>query len=263
MFSIFKKEIKLICFDLDNTLCDSNSAESETESYMMEFLSKKIISLQSKKNSKPKSICSAFSLLKIFNEIKNYHLHHDLDPNNYSRALWFRELLEKVDETLDLGISVNSMILKVDEYEMFYWNYYSKKLNNYPNTLYVLKTLRSKGLKLALVTDSDGKREIKLMRLKNLGINNYFDYIVTSDDVGFNKPDKRNWEYVLKISGFSAKQSVMIGDHPDVDLVNAKKLGFITIWTKESLNNDSHHNYVDYEIRDIKEVLGIIDKLSK
>lgn len=263
MFSIFKKEIKLICFDLDNTLCDSNSAESETESHIIEFIYKQIVHQQSKLHHKPKNTYSVFILLKMFNDIKNYHLHHDLDPKKYSRALWFREFLEKIDETLELGISVNSMMFKVDEYEKIYWDYYSRKLVNYPNTLYVLKTLRSKGFKLALVTDSDGKREIKLMRLKNLGITDYFDYIVTSDDSGFNKPDKKNWEYVLKISGFSAKQSVMIGDHPDVDLVNAKKLGFITIWTKEGLNNDLHHTYVDYEIRDIKEVLDIMDKLSK
>lgn len=264
MFSIFKKkipEIKLICFDVDNTLCDSNSSESETESYMMEMLSKQIAHLQSKLHHKPKNSCSAFTLLKLFNEIKNSHLHYDLDPNKYSRALWFRELLEKLDETSELEISINSLLLKVDDYEKEYWDYYAKNLKNYPNTMLVLNSLKSSGFKLALVTDSDGKRDIKMMRLKKLGIDLYFDYIVTSDDVGFNKPDIKNWEYILKLSGFNANQCIMIGDHPDVDLVNAKKLGFITIWTKESLNNDLHHKYVDYEIHDIKEVLEIVRKI--
>ncbi len=266
MFSIFKKEIKLICFDLDNTLCDSNSAEVETESIMVQFLEKEIHKMQLKngaKLAKDCDVCSAFTIMKVFNEIKNYYLHNSFEPGKYSRSLWFSETLEKLDETKNLGISVNKLILNSDSYEKKYWNNYSKLLKNYPSTVLVLESLKSSGFKLALVTDSDGKRDIKMMRLKNLGLEQYFDYIVTSDDVGFNKPDPRNWEEVLKLSGFNAKQGIMIGDHPDVDLVSAKVLGFITIWTKQSLNNDVHHKYVDYEIKDINEVLDIVRKIAK
>jgi HAD superfamily hydrolase (TIGR01509 family) len=274
MFSIFKKSIKLICFDVDNTLCDSNSAEAETESIMMEFLAKKISEMQQKNNkinSNCKSnsknnncdVCSAFTIMTIFNEFKHSHLHHDLEPEKYSRALWFKETLEKLDETKNLGISVNKLLLDVDSYEKRYWDNYSRLLKNYPNAIFTLKYLKSMGFKLAIVSDSDGKKEIKTERLKKLGLDKYFNYIVISDDTGFNKPDIRNWESVLKISGFSSKECVMIGDHPDVDLVNAKKLGFVTIWTKEGLNTTLHHKYVDYEIRDIKDTIDILSKISK
>ena len=55
---------------------------------------------------------------------------------------------------------------------------------------------------------------------------------------------------------------MMVGDHPDIDLATAKRLKFVTVWTKEHLNNDLHQDFIDYEIKDIKEVLGIIDRIN-
>ena len=150
-----------------------------------------------------------------------------------------------------------------DLYEQKYWESIDKKLVFFPHAIQALDTLRRMGLKIAMLTDSDGKKEIKMERIKRLDLGKYFDYIITSDDVGKNKPAALNWEYLLKISGLKAKECIMVGDHPEVDLINAKKMGFTTVWTKEYLNNDMHWKYVDYEIHDIGEVVGIAEKFSR
>ena len=95
-----------------------------------------------------------------------------------------------------------------------------------------------------------------------MGLDKYFDYIITGDDVGKNKPAVENWNQLLKISGFKSQQCIMVGDHPDIDLITAKKLGFITVWTKQSINTDLHEKYVDYEIHDIKEIIDVVKKLT-
>jgi putative hydrolase of the HAD superfamily len=104
---------------------------------------------------------------------------------------------------------------------------------------------------------------MKETRIKNLGLDKYFDYVVTGDDIGLNKPAVENWNKLLEMSGLKPKQCIMVGDHPDVDLITAKKLGFITVWTKQNINTDLHQKYVDYEIHDIKEVVDIVNKLNK
>jgi FMN phosphatase YigB (HAD superfamily) len=104
---------------------------------------------------------------------------------------------------------------------------------------------------------------MKNYRMKLVGLDKYFDYIITGDDVGLNKPAVENWNNLLNLSGLKAKQCIMVGDHPDIDLFTAKKLGFITVWTKENINTDLHYNYVDYEIRSINELINIYEKLSR
>lgn len=267
MFSWFRRgrEIKLVCFDIDNTLCDFASSERETEAYIAELISKDIKKFQAKikKRNVLKNSCSAFTILKIFNEVKIHHLYRDLKPESYSRKNWFSETFERLDESMALGISLNSLIENSDYYEKKYWEHLNKSFKNYPNTISTLDYLKSKGLKLATITDSDGLIGMKNYRMKLLGLDKYFDYIITGDDVGLNKPAVENWNKLLELSGLKGKQCIMVGDHPDIDLVTAKKLDFITIWTKENINNDLHHNYVDYEIRDIKEVIDISTKFIK
>ena len=42
----------------------------------------------------------------------------------------------------------------------------------------------------------------------------------------------------------------------------AKKLGFLTVWSKEHIHSDLHLRYVDHEITDIRQLLDILQKYS-
>lgn len=245
MFNFFRtKKLRLICFDLDNTLCDFDSSQTETEVYISDILSKKT----GRKN---------IDILRAFNEVKKEHIHHDSDPKKYSRRLWIEETLQKLDFIKNKNMQIDAKKLE-DEY----WNYLDSRIKLFPNTLSTLCYLHSlrKKYKIVCITDSDGEKNIKNERIKALGLNKYFDYIITSDDTGKNKPAIENWEYIAHLSKFNAEECMMVGDHPDVDLINAKKLGFVTVWTKEHIPTDIHFKFVDYEIRDISEVLKILEK---
>lgn len=264
MFWPFRKNIKLICFDIDNTLCDFASAEAVAEAHMSEVISNDIHRLQSKvkKRNSIKNSCSAFTVLKTFTEVKTYHLYHDFEPGKYSRMLWFRETIERIDDSMALGIDANKLIMNAEAYEKKYWTEINKKLKNYSNTIQTLDILKFRGFRLATIADSDGRKGFKEGRIKNLGLDKYLDYVITGDDIGLNKPAVENWNKLLEMSGLKAKECMMVGDHPDIDLATAKKLGFTTVWTKEHLNNDLHQNYIDYEIKDIKDILDIIEKIN-
>lgn len=249
-----KKEIKLICFDLDNTLERYRVAETETEAHLAEKIFSDIKKLSKKVNIQP------IDILRKFTEIKHSHMHHEIDPKKFSRDLWFKETFE----TLQINDKTKINLIKNSEkYEKYYWNYLTPRLSLFPNSANLLEGLKqTKKYKLALLTDSDGKKEFKLQRIKFLEIEKYFDYVITTDVTGENKPSMKNFEYLLKISCLEGKNCMMVGDHPDVDLINAKKLAFTTVWTKESLNTDVHYNYVDFEIHDIIEVLDVLKKLE-
>jgi hypothetical protein len=74
--TVFVKKIRLVCFDIDNTLCDFSSAESIVEAKIAEVISKDIFKLQSKIKSRKaiKNSCSPQTILRVFNEVKKSHL---------------------------------------------------------------------------------------------------------------------------------------------------------------------------------------------
>jgi HAD superfamily hydrolase (TIGR01549 family) len=190
-------------------------------------------------------------------------IYKSLDPTEYSRLIWFKETFERLDDSMVLGIDMNKFIESAKTYETKYWKMIDDRISNYPETLKVLETLKSKKIKIATITDSDGIKGNKDIRIRNLGLHKYFDYIITGDEIGLNKPAPENWQKLLVLSGMKPGECIMVGDHPDIDLVTPKKLGFITVWTKEGLNNDLHMNYVDYEIKNIREILGIVGNINR
>lgn len=83
----------------------------------------------------------------------------------------------------------------------------------------MLKKLKEKGKRLAIFTGK-GRKSIEIS-LEKLNLNEYFDFIVSDDDVCFSKP---NSEGILKVLDyFNAKEEevVFIGDS-DADILAAK-----------------------------------------
>ena len=263
-----KRKIRVICFDLDNTLCNSGDAEAETEAHISEeiyYILKKVStkkSLQKKHGKKIKlhdNNAKPIDILRLFNEIKEFHLNSDIEPNGFSRELWISELLER----LAVNINKTDLHTYAKKLENEYWKFFTPRIKLFPQTLNVLKQLKEVGkYTLVMLTNSDGGREFKLGRIRALSLESYFDKIIISNDTSLNKPAIENFEYVINELDVSADECIMIGDHPEVDLINAKKLGFVTVWTKEYLKTDIHQNYVDHEVMDIGQIIDVLKKYN-
>ena len=61
------------------------------------------------------------------------------------------------------------------------------------------------------------------------GINNYFDFIVSVDEVGIFKPDKRVYELVNSKMGYQTSEVLFVSSN-GWDIVGATKYGFSTAW---------------------------------
>jgi len=56
-----------------------------------------------------------------------------------------------------------------------------------------------------------------------------FQSIITSQEVGTQKPDKKFFEYALKRADCLAHEAVMVGDHPIADIRGAENAGIRSI----------------------------------
>ena len=273
-FNLFKKKdrevLKLACFDLDDTLCAMGPIQAETEALIAQMMHTDLhaLHLRTKEHhaktahsiksnsaleeSKP----TLTTILRTFNDVKRSHIHRDRDPILFSRQIWYKETLRQ----LNIKLSLTKLKELSVKYEKAYWDYLIPRLKLFPHTLETLRELKNQGMTLVCLTDSDGEKGIKLRRMAYLGLDAYFDFIITADDTKKNKPAIENWEYVLQHTGMRAAECMMVGDHPEIDLIMAKHCGFTTVWTKEYLHSSEHFNYVDHEITDIKDVLKIVKK---
>ncbi len=93
----------------------------------------------------------------------------------------------------------------------------------FPGTHDMLEELKGLGKKLHIITN--GFSEVQYRKLSNCGLENFFDVIICSDQIGVNKPDPEIFRVAMKKSGAAAAASMMIGDHPEIDVLGANQVG--------------------------------------
>jgi HAD superfamily hydrolase (TIGR01509 family) len=85
-----------------------------------------------------------------------------------------------------------------------------------------LATLRERGLKLAVVSNANGKLDVLFGRLALAGC---IDCLLDSQVEGVEKPDPRFFEIALERSGAQRKTTIHLGDLYQVDVVGARAAG--------------------------------------
>ena len=94
------------------------------------------------------------------------------------------------------------------------------------------------------------------IKLKNCQLEHYFRSLTTSEVVGHNKPRKEIFHQALSSVNARKKESLMIGDDLDVDILGARKFGIDQFF----LNRDGviHTDPVSYEYNSLLPLKDIL-----
>lgn len=212
------KNISHIFFDLDHTLWDFDKNSGLTF--------KKIFELND---------------INIYLEdfLKVY------EPINFKYWKLYRE--EKIDkvslrykrlsDTFDvLGFNTTSRV--INKLSDQYISYLSTYNNLFNGTTEILDYLAPK-YQLHIITN--GFKEVQQGKLNNANINHYFKTVTNSEMVGVKKPNPKIFNHALSIAQADIKQSVMIGDNLEADVLGALAIGLDAIcfnYHKEQLTKD-------------------------
>ena len=90
-----------------------------------------------------------------------------------------------------------------------------------------LKALKQAGYLLGLVTN--GRGTFQRRSIEGLGIRDYFDTVVVSEEVQLRKPQIEIFQKALDELNVRAGDSVFVGDNPEADIVGAKTAGMKAI----------------------------------
>jgi HAD superfamily hydrolase (TIGR01509 family) len=114
-----------------------------------------------------------------------------------------------------------------------------------------LDKLRRSGLKLGVVSNSDGRVE---QALEAAGLRGYFDVVIDSAVVGVEKPDPRIFHAALEALGVAPEETLYVGDLYEIDVLGARAAGIEAVL----LGNPE-----DMTDRDCRTALSISDLVNE
>jgi len=83
--------------------------------------------------------------------------------------------------------------------------------------------------KIGLISNTSVGLVVKTL-LAKFGIENYFDVVVLSDEVGIRKPEPYIFQYALNKIGSYPEKSIFVGDSPYLDVLGAKASGLYSVF---------------------------------
>jgi putative hydrolase of the HAD superfamily len=133
---------------------------------------------------------------------------------------------------MDLTVGWPSKITK--KMTNTYWSTFAAKNRPYPGAEAVLSKLKKNGYKLGLVTDTDGKKGMKRIRLRRLSLVRFFDTVaIGGDDTSHAKPSPESFLLAAKKLHVAPEECLMVGDKPFTDIRGAKAAGMKAVLLKK------------------------------
>ncbi|WP_194791201.1 HAD family hydrolase [Pseudomonas sp. UFMG81] len=197
-----------ILFDTDNTLYHYDPAHEAAQHAVRE------------------KVVDAFSITReefdtAFKEARRQvkeRLKHT--ASSHSRLLYLQRMLE----ILGLG----SQVLLALDFEQTYWRTFLSNATLFDGVKDVLDDLRLLGVPTAIVTDLTA--QIQFRKVVYFGLDHYFDYIVTSEEAGFDKPHAAPFQIALEKMRPKGERIWMIGDNPVNDIQGGRqKINAVTL----------------------------------
>lgn len=226
---------KHLFFDLDNTLWDfkANARDAFVEIFDDLGLTAKLPGID--------------SFLTVY-EKYNEHLWTEYRKGKVKKE---HMRIERIVLTFaELGIVDNELARRVGD---LYVDSAPRKTNLFPGVRETLEYLSGK-YRLYILTN--GFSEIQVRKIDNCGLKNYFTKLFMAEMVGYQKPDRRFFEYAVKSVHAHKNECLMIGDDPDADIRGACNAGMDQVFF--NTGNKKPIIEATWEIREITDLQGFL-----
>ncbi|MEK9281800.1 MULTISPECIES: HAD family hydrolase [unclassified Bradyrhizobium] len=118
----------------------------------------------------------------------------------------------------DLAIRLADRFTAYREDEMFV----------FPGAHDAIDRLKALGIKLALVTN--GAADMQRAKVERFELAHRFHHIQIEGEHGFGKPEERAYLHAMDALGVTAKDTWMIGDNLEWEVVTPQRLGIYAVW---------------------------------
>ena len=225
--------IKHIFFDLDHTIWDFDKNAEET-----------LLELYRHYKLDELGLSSAEEFILNYT-INNHALWADYHMGRISKELLRAERFKRT--FLQMGILPEHVPL---QFEDDYVRMSPTKKNLFEGSIKVLEYLQQR-YQLHIITN--GFKETTITKMTVSGLNPYFNNVIISEDVGYNKPHPSVFQYAIDKAQAKVDESIMIGDSLEADIYGAKNFGMQAIFFNP-LRKEKPED-VDWQIHHLEELL--------
>ncbi len=229
---------RAIVFDLDHTLFDRYATLRATLHAFYDHY-RDII---------PKDL-SVEEFIEKFIEIEQKYIHYD----------WIRVIKECANAGIISPMTEDEVKEAVGVVVNECWPIAAEK---FPFTIPTLLKLKEMGYKLGIITN--GRHEPQVLKIKMLDLEDLFDEIVISGDIGAQKPSPEPFKAMAEKIGIDPKEMLYVGDHPRNDVDGSRNAGYIPVWVKTIKHwTFEEIKRADYEIDTVAELPELLAKIDK
>jgi len=227
-------------FDLDNTLYD--------------FSSNSFIAMK-----------EAFNQLGILSQLPSFDEYFDvyIQINNdlwaeYREQKITKDLLRAARFERSLNAFKVTPVIAYTEIDDLYLKIMSEQTTLFPGTLEVLTELKIRGYQIHIITN--GFKEVQHHKLRNTGLEKFVTNVFISEEIKSHKPSKEIFEHAIKSSNARKKESLMVGDSWESDIIGAKNFGIDQIFFNlENIEIDyGSYGEPTYTIFQLNQLLSIL-----
>ena len=175
-----------------------------------------------------------------------YEIYERLNYNGScrSRLLRYQEMLERAS----LPLQGHALAM----YEL-YWNTLLDSIHPFEGAADTMRALKEHGCRIGIGTDMTAFMQLK--KLDRLGLLPFVDFMVSSEEVGVEKPSPAIFDMICKKAEASPQECLFIGDHLQKDYLGAAACGFHALWFCPEERELTVEEKKADRIRNLREVL--------
>lgn len=132
-----------------------------------------------------------------------------------SRLFAFQALIEELNIQRNFTLALDM--------DTIYWKTFLNSMLIDPGASELIRLAKKQHIKLCVVTDM--LASIQIQKLAKLNLDSTIDYLVTSEEIGQEKPSPKMFTAALKKLKLQPKDVIMIGDSYDKDISGAEAIG--------------------------------------
>lgn len=138
-----------------------------------------------------------------------------------------------------------------------YWETYVEEMRLFDGVEETLETLDERGVDVAIVSNLTTR--IQLEKIDHLGIEEYLDLVLTSEETGREKPSSVMFTLPLAQLDRKPSEAVMVGDSVTSDIEGGNAVGLTTVLFNSEASGLPGHQRPDHRIKEFAELLEVVE----
>lgn len=201
--------IKVVAFDLDDTLWETDPVLIEAEKILKQWLEDSVPGLRYDRESvwaiRHQLAASRPGLVNRPTDLRRSVIELALGQAGLSKAA-----------AADLAAEAMTVFLEARSRLVLFEG--------------VLETIEQLASRFTLGALTNGNADVS-----RVGLDEWFDFVFSAEDVGSAKPEPGLFLAALEFTGVEPREMVYVGDHPQNDVDAANRVGLRTIWVDNGI----------------------------